>query len=167
MKKKIFKFSLIFIILVITCVSIYSFLPAPKYVKEMFRRYQNEYTLIADICYKDYQKHDNTFVGYSPGYKKDNKEYYIHCYLDEHELELNEQEYAALSKVISDFNLDNHPLEFIYAYDGFVTFGIANKRESLIFSVYGTRPSYVNSPDEGHQWFNIRKITDNWYFAFE
>lgn len=167
-KKRFLKIIPFFIILVIIFAAVFSFLPAPKHIKNMLLNNKNDFVSIANIYYEDFKKHDDPFLAYSLCYK-DNGKNLIRCHANghEHEIILSDREYLAFQNIINKFQLDKHSLEFIYVYDSFVVFGIINKRESLIYSANDKRPLYVNSPDENPKWFNIRKVTDNWYYAFQ
>lgn len=167
MKKRFLKIALFSIVLVITFIVIRPYFSASPSIQNMLFENINDYNTMAEIYYNDFLKHDDSFLAYAR-YYEENDEYVVRCYSKEHEhkIVLSDYEYLACQNVINTFRLDGHPLEFIYVYDSFVVFGIANASETLIYSADNKRPSYVNSPKEKKQWFNIRKVTDNWYYAF-
>jgi len=61
---------------------------------------------------------------------------------------------------------ERYVLNAIRVFEKFVVFGTENGRESLIYSVEGCRPMFVNSPvGETYERISVRRITGNWYYA--
>lgn len=140
---------------------------APENIRNMILEHEDDYTKIAEIYYNDYQNRDANEIAYSAA-SPSGESYTISSY-DElpniRKISLNETESASAQSVENSYWIDESIWERVYVYDVFVSFSNIRGRESLVYSVDGTRPSYVNSPsDEGkfdHIW--VHKITDNWY----
>lgn len=134
---------------------------APDHIKEMVLENEEAYTSIAKLYYADYLENKSNVVSYY--YDGDGK-IYRDTY-PEYRMELGEVDVKNCD-VISDTYWDTieKTWEGAYVYEGYVTFNNDARHKSLVYSVNGTRPQYVNAPDERNKNARCTKINDNWYY---
>lgn len=166
MKKKIVIAGNIVIILLIVIV-IWFVLPvsAPKRIRNMVLENVEDYTKTAEIYFEDFQTYDSDISVYSTG--ETGK---IFCYTQNtqdgfHEIELSIAEAESVQAVYNSYLLDKQIWTRIYVYNTFVSFCNENGRESLVYSVNGAKPQYVNTPDDELEHILVFQITDHWYYA--
>ena len=164
MKKNILKIGLPCLIIAIAAIAIIWNSFAPDFIKDIVIPNEEAYTVLAEMYYSNSQGTDGV-ISYSPCYGNDKKEFLIHCYSSQKDIVITDNQYQAFKVVNDSFELDDHSLSRIYVYDTFVTFGIENGRESLIYSVDGKKPTYVNTPNDKQSHCKIKKISTNWYYA--
>lgn len=123
---------------------------------------EDEYTQIAGLYYEDFQKYEVDELAYSFG---ESGKIFCHNDVYEHELILDMEQTTACETIFNSYYLDDNYVERVYVYDKYVSFCNIIGRESLVYSVDGTKPSYVNSPDDRFERIKVMKITDNWYYV--
>ncbi len=167
MKKRIIFIGIIVIALItIFIVWLLAPTPAPKSINDMVLNNEEDYTSTALIYYKDFQKQNTDMLRYSRVAFIDGT-YEIYCYpelSDIYKIELNETEGISAMTLHDCRLLDDQPIAGVIVYDGFVSFCNEGGHESLVYSVDGTRPSYLHDPDEDFDRIWVHKITDNWYY---
>ncbi len=157
--KKI-KYILVFLLLCLIIKRIY--IPeAPDYIKKMVFENEEAYTSIAKLYYADYLENKSNIVRY---YYDEDGEIYRDTY-PEYRMELSEVDVANCD-VISETYWDVIDRTWAGAnvYEGYITFKNEARHKSLVYSVNGRRPQYVNSPDEINKNARCTKINDNWYY---
>lgn len=136
------------------------------YEKEEFLENESAYTRIAKLYYEDYKQYNinAVFRYFTPS--ENGK---VQCVTDEHSFKINYDDYKNYEKIKKNYRLDKQTLEFIYVYDGFVSFVNINGRESYIYSVDDEEPMYINDYSDKNKsyYYNIsvRKMVDHWYYA--
>ncbi len=166
MKKKLITIGIIVIALIaIFIIWLLAPTPASESIQNMVLENEPDYTITALIYYKDYQQQDADVLKYSTVTQTEGT-YVIICYpelFNIRKIILSDTDGTSGMVVCDSYYLDKQPWSGVYAYDGFVSFGNFTGRESLVYSIDGTRPSYVNCPYENFERIWVHKITDNWY----
>lgn len=168
MKKKLIIIGVIGIVLIIIGVLYLKSQPYSEAIWNMVLDNEEEYTTTALIYYEDFQQQDAEILKYSTIFQQTDGTYVMNCYPElfhMRKIVLSDTEGASGMVVRDSYYLDKNPWTGVYVYDEFVTFGNFTGRESLIYSIDGTRPSYVNCPNEDFDRIWVHKITDNWYHA--
>lgn len=166
MKKKLITIGII-VIALITIFIVWIFnQPYSESIWNMVLENEEDYTSTALIYYEDFQQQDEDILRYSEPLSNSSTIGKIFCYDEQdniREIVLNETETTSALSVYESYLLDDHFLTGVVVYDGFVSFCNQGGRESLVYSIDGTRPSYLRSPDENYDRIWVHKITDNWY----
>lgn len=147
--------------------------PVPKSIRNMVLENEEDYTKTALTYYENYQSQDADFdVLYYSEVKQvvsqQSEKYVMNCYPDSSRIfiiNLNNEDGAVAMSICNSFLLDKYPLSGVAVYDGFVSFVNLNGCGSLVYSIDGTRPSYLKKPGEDYDRIWVRKITDNWYYV--
>lgn len=131
-----------------------------------FKPYISEYTQAAEFYYDDFSKSKAYSLVYSVPSSDNDTE--IICYSEnyKHECPIPEQVNNSLSQIRDSYYLDKQPLDSIVVYTGFVAFCNNNGRASYVYSINGSKPEHINTPEEDKRVL-VYKITDNWYFVTE
>lgn len=135
----------------------------PERIKNFVLENEDDYTRVATLYYEDFLKHSEDILSYSC--VADGK---IVCHVEMFTNEviiLSKGESISAKNVYASYMLDKKKWDRVYVYDNYVSFSNENGRQSLVYSVDGRRPSYVNTPDEDWNRFIAKKITDNWYYT--
>lgn len=168
MKKKIVDFILVMIPALIIFAAACESVPAPESIKKQVKSLEEEYTTVAKLCYDHYRMSGDTdakeLYAYGLSRDKDGR-YSLYCWQHDEILSMSNLEYFSLYEVAEDFYLDHHSLDHIYAYKGFVTFGIPNASTTLIYSVDGKRPFRLDEYYQRSRVCSITRINDHWYYA--
>lgn len=137
-----------------------------SYDKNTLIDYKEEYTQIAELCYKDYlqlKKNDGDINRAAYLLSYDRKR--LHNCISDNTIILTNGESQSLQTTDDDFYLAKKKLDFIEVQDNFVAFGIVNGRASFIYSLNDDKPNFVNTANENYQRIYVEKITDHWYFS--
>lgn len=135
----------------------------PEHVEKMLDGRVAVYNQVAEFYYADYQKNQKEIMAYS--FMSNNK---VSCNLGQfktREILLNEEEIAAFEEVYDSYLLDDKNVERVYVYDNFVALSNINGRESVVYSVDGTKPQWVNNSNDQFSRISVDKITENWYYV--
>jgi len=135
---------------------------ANSYIRQMVEPYEMEYISIAKIYYEDYQKNPSEYVAYSDG--RDGE---IYRYTEpEHKIILDEEHTKWAHRIEYTYELYDKNWSRVYVYDGFVSFSNILGMESIVYSVDGSKPQYVNMFGEKVSNVKVKKITDNLYYVY-
>lgn len=175
LKANIIAFSTIFIIFVL----IY-FRPAPDYARNPILENKDDYTRIAEIYYNDYLSNHERLKKNVMRYSTADSTIYSYSDVEMSETTLNETDNIRIIELTAEETtsayiildtykmLNNKDWNHVLVYDNFVSFGVVNGVESLVYSVDGTRPSYINSPETNDSKFiDVRRISKHWYHCKE
>ena len=141
-----------------------------RYDKNIILSNKDAYTIVANICYEDYEKNkeDNEFLTYSPWPRKDadaiDKKAY--CLSTDNYFNINNEQTKAFDIVVNTYKLDDHNngIDRIYVKDNFVIFGNEGGQTAFIYSVNGEKPSGYEAGNTNDKAY-VEKICDNWYYA--
>lgn len=137
--------------------------PASKRIKDKFLESLNDYNIMAEIYYEDYQKHSTRIMKYTNA-ESDN----IYCYDYGYEIILSDEEIASCKRACEAYRrLLGRSTDGANVYDTFVSFGIAMAGVPIVYSAKDKRPSYINHPDDGVKPVIVEKITDHWYYVHD
>ncbi|MCM1083312.1 MAG: hypothetical protein NC428_07530 [Clostridium sp.] len=162
--KKILKLGIVaitFFCIMVIWNRIYS---VPERIRQIILNNESDYTKVAEIYYKDFNSYNAFVLVYSDG-----KNGSITCYTSQydHEIILSEEEFVSFKQVHSSYLLDEKSLDRVYVYDNFVSFCNVRGRQSLVYSINGTPPAYVDAPYDNDKHIFTRKITVHWYYVYE
>ena len=142
-------------------------LPSASCDERMLLDHEKEYTLLAKTCYEDYKEHKNGEYNIYFINKNDKT-------IDRLNRDHNEKEYLnkdddvkdAIDVVCGTFSLEKQPLEYINVYNNFVSFETLTSGVSMVYSVDGSKPKHISTPDESYDGkVYTKKLTGNWYFV--
>jgi len=122
------------------------------------------YTRVAQLIYDDFQECECSSHGYSLTNNEEiYEEYKATCERSWKIILINNEEYELYRTVINSFRVAKKGLEFIKVEDNFVVFCIVNGVASLVYSIDGTPPNFVDASDEQGRAI-VKKVTDNWFY---
>lgn len=169
-KKLLIVIASLFLLIILIIFSLLD--PVPEQVKEMVSDNIEDYEKIAKICLEDYQQYDVNKILYMFG----NGHFTGTIFLDDgvhenYQIDLSEDEVLSYENIEKNYDkqkrhLGDKSLEFIWVYDNFVSFSNLSAGGSIIYSLDGEKPKYLENPDEDLKHVSVRKITDHWYYAY-
>ena len=144
------------IVLMMTITSI----KPPEQIKNMILENEQEYNLVATTYHADYKNRKIDIGVYSDG-----SDGIVYCY-DENVTQeiIYSDESKRANQIVGDtYDLDDATWDRTYVYDKYVSFSNINGRESLVYSVDGSKPKYVNVPDDKVYNACAHRINKHWY----
>lgn len=168
--KKIIKYVFIvfLVLLLLLYLRCYVFPTTPEHMKNMVLSREDDYNRIAKLIYDDYKNSGELEAVYpissSGGLYRIDGESFNYENID---LELNDIEQRSLHIISSEFWVWDKGLDAIRAYDKYVSFCTINGMGSVVYSVDGSRPKYVNAPGESRKNVICCKINKHWYYMEE
>ncbi len=168
--KKIIKYVIVVVLALLLFVYLgcYVFPSTPRHIMDMVLSREDDYNRIAKLIYDDYNDSGQLKSVYP--ISSDGGLYrlvggtseYVHI-----DLELTDIEQRSLNVIVSEFWVCDKGLDAIRAYDKYVSFCTINGMGSVVYSVDGSRPRYVNSPGESRKNIICYKINKHWYYMEE
>lgn len=134
----------------------------PDNIKNIVTANEADYTKVAKLYYNDYFKHNKDVLVYSD--MTSSGKVFLYDSEFDYEILLSDEEYACCKKLFDNYRLDKKSCDRVFVYHNFVSFSNENGRESLVYSVDGSRPKYVNQPEDVVTNISSGKITENWYY---
>ena len=154
---------ILIVIIIYLLVEWYYVPSAPDYIKKIVADNNKAYTTIAEVYYEDYMKNKDDVVIYSSltdgNVKRETT--------PEYEIILSEEESRYGYIIEKTYHIAERPWDGAYVYEGYVTLFNEARYESLVYSVDGTRPRYINAPNKRHDKVRCYRINDNWYYMVD
>jgi len=154
---------ILIVIIIYLLVEWYYVPSAPDYIKKIVADNNKAYTTIAEVYYEDYMKNKEDVVIYSSltdgNVKRETT--------PEYEIILSEEESRYGYIIEKTYHIAERPWDGAYVYEGYVTLFNEARYESLVYSVDGTRPRYINAPNKRHDKIRCYRINDNWYYMVD
>ena len=156
----------ILIIIIVYLVIEFLYVPgAPDHIRNKVVLRMNSYNMVANMLYEDYLEYGEERMTYPIGqYGKLYRLTGEGTDLENTLLELTQEENNSLQNIISIFRLNDRGLDAIRVYDGYVSFWNDNGTASIIYSVDGSPPRFIEMPYTYGSKYRCYRINDNWYY---
>lgn len=141
----------------------------PEQLRKDMIEYEDVYTAVVELYYQDYQNYDADVIHYD---KPSGTE--ISCReqeaCEQHRIPLNDTDRSNIEIVRNTYQglQHNYQWDGVTVSDNFVTFTSEYRMQSIVYSIDGTKPVYVNGPPYNHsrETEGVDKITHHWYFIY-
>lgn len=161
--KKFLRIIIVMIVILLIVLFFWQTNQPPETVKMMLEDNKESYDWVANFYYQDFMQSNEECLSYSfieedriVNYKIMSEPRYI--YLEKSQIEIFE-------KVDNSYYVDSKVLDRVYVYDNFVAFCNENGRASIVYSVDGRVPSWIDCPKEENEEIKTIQITENWYYV--
>lgn len=162
MRKRIIIGTTIALIIVLTIIGvlIYESYQPPDSIKETIIDNKSSYDGVANFYYCDFREQTENRVTYS-FISEDT----VFCYQDTtRPIHLDENVIRMFHIVDDSYYIDDKRVDRVYVYDKFVSLCNVNGRKSIVYSVDGTKPKWVDCPGDESPKIKIMQVTKNWYY---
>lgn len=162
MRKRIIIGTTIALIIVLTIIGmlLYESYQPPDSIKEMIIDNKSSYDGVANFYYSDFREQTENRVTYS-FISEDT----VFCYQDTtRSIRLDENVIRMFYVVDDSYYIDDKGVDRVYVYDNFVSLCNVDGRKSIVYSVDGTKPKWIDCPGDESPKIRIIQITKNWYY---
>lgn len=139
---------------------------------EEFEKYKSDYEVVANIAYDYYLKNKKENLWFAMGFDESKDEYYYYTLIDDN----SEVGYISYNFELSDLHKQSiknickysfvakggASFDVIRVRENIVSFDTVNGIYSLVYSVNGSVPKYLNKPNED-KYVRYERLNENWY----
>jgi hypothetical protein len=135
----------------------------PEHIKRMLEDNKESYDYVANFYYDDFKNNKTSCLSYS--FLENDTLVCYESLFDSREVSLDETEIDIFKIVDKSYYVDDKTVDRVYVYENFVALCNENGRASIVYSIDGTAPKWIDGPKEELDRIKVVKILANWYYV--
>lgn len=137
----------------------------PERIQRMIEDNREAYEYVANFYYNDYKDSKMKCLSYS--FLEND---ILVCYegtFEAREIFLDKTEIDIFKTVDKSYYVDDKAVDRVYVYENFVALCNENGRASIVYSVDGTAPIWIDSPEDKVDKIKVIPIVEKWYYVVD